>query len=471
MQNLAQKVWQLKHWIIALVILQAVVCTFLLQSPFRDVSHSQCAQSFIKTVPVLNTPLLATAGPTARFRGNLREDVKYITSWPANGWSNQVIEFMNLIYVARLTERVPIVPRFRPVHIEGENVSHIDFGAVFDLPRLQQELRTPILEWNEVKDIASNIVEDLGCWDIQHKTWQKDKNFLEPPSDLHLDISYTPVPKWVFAALRTPTEQNDRDMFLWPLASLIAFNKRATDLEMFPKPVLSPIHQTVHPPDDHVFCTNKLYFGLHLLESAQDLSPAWQDVGRHMHWTAALEEIAVDYTRQTLGLKLDQEIPPVVHRRACAPPRLRHLVQYIAVHVRRRDFAIWCRIDGIPLSKCFPPISAYERQVNTIQAQIFENKGVSVDHVIVTSDERDPRWWEGALELGWVRPDHSRTVEIHGPWYAIFIDAVIQGNAEGFVGTDTSTVSILARRRVVSRGGVGEMVTWVAGHDREGSGA
>ncbi|KAJ7035805.1 hypothetical protein C8F04DRAFT_1221063 [Mycena alexandri] len=446
MLMLAQKAWQLKHWIIALVILQAVVCTFFLQSRLWEVAHSQCAPAFIETVPVFNIPLLATAGPTARFRENLRADVKYITSWPANGWSNQVIEFMNLIYLARLTERVPIVPRFRPVHIEGDNVSHVDFSNVFDLPRLQNELRTPILEWRDVKDVASDIFEDLGCWDIQHKTWKADSNFLEPPADLHLDISYTPAPMWVFTALRTPTERNDRSMLLWPLASLIAFNKRATSLEVLPKPVLSPIHQTVHPPDDHLFCTNKLYFGLHLLESAQDLSPAWQDVGRHMHWTPALEEIAVKHTRQTLGLEPEAEIPP-----------------YIAVHVRRRDFSIWCNIDRIPLDKCFPPVSAYERQVHAIQIQIFEDKGVSADRVIITSDERDPEWWESVLELGWVSPDHSQTAEVHGPWYPIFIDAVIHGAAEGFVGTDTSTVSILARRRVSSRGGVAEMVTWVAG--------
>jgi hypothetical protein len=44
--------------------------------------------------------------------------------------------------------------------------------------------------------------------------------------------------------------------------------------------------------------------------------------------------------------------------------------------------------------------------------------------------------------------------------YPMFIDAVIHGAAYGFVGTDRSTVSILARRRVFSNGGVTEMVKW-----------
>jgi hypothetical protein len=57
---------------------------------------------------------------------------------------------MNLLYLARLTERVPIIPRFQPVHLTG-NVSHIEFSEVFDLPRLRKELRTPILEWDQVK--------------------------------------------------------------------------------------------------------------------------------------------------------------------------------------------------------------------------------------------------------------------------------------------------------------------------------
>ncbi|KAJ7037600.1 hypothetical protein C8F04DRAFT_1393523 [Mycena alexandri] len=452
---------QSKHWSIALVILQALVFIFILQSRFWDSAPgSQCVPTMMevvaappppvveKTAPsvdaLLKGPLLETEAPTPTFRENLRKEVKYITSWPANEWSSQVIQFMNLLYLARLTERVPIVPRFQPLHLKG-NVSGIDFGDVFDLPGLRKQLKTPILEWSQVKDITSETVEDLGCWDVQHKTWEADRFYLEPPTDLNLDVSYTPVPTWVHASLHSQTDRTERSMLLWPLASLIAFNKRATSLKVLPKPALSPLHQTLRAPDDQLFCTNSLVFnfGLQLLESAQDLSPAWQAVGRHMHWTPAIEAIGANYTRQTLGIEPGEHIPP-----------------YIAVHIRRGDFALRCRADGIPLDKCLAPLSAYVRRVKEVRAEILEDTGVAVDRVIVTSDEEDSAWWEPVLKLGWLRPDHSRTAEVHGPWYPLFIDAVIQGAAYGFVGTDKSTVSILARRRVSSRGGEAEIVKW-----------
>jgi hypothetical protein len=215
-------------------------------------------------------------------------------------------------------------------------------------------------------------------------------------------------------------------MYLWPLASLVSFNKRATSLPGLPTPVVSQLHKTVHAPDDHLFCCNCMYFdlGIQLLEDKQDLSPAWQDVGRHIHWAPALREIASDYTRHTLGIKPGEQIPPVREPSFETMRPLMRLIRpmkYIAVHVRHGDFTIWCNIDGIPLSKCFPPISKYAEHVAEVRADILRNTGVDIDRVIVTSDEGDPRWWESVRALGWLRADHSRTLELHGPWCAASI--------------------------------------------------
>lgn len=70
--------------------------------------------------------------------------------------------------------------------------------------------------------------------------------------------------------------------------------------------------------------------------------------------------------------------------------------------------------------------------------------------VIVTSDEKDPAWWEEVFALGWRTVDHeaARTVEVFGRWYPVLIDAAIQSAALGFVGTDRSTYSVVSRRRV-----------------------
>jgi hypothetical protein len=108
-------------------------------------------------------------------------------------------------------------------------------------------------------------------------------------------------------------ERKDRSLFLWPLASLVSFNKRATSLRLLPTPVLSPLHQTSRAPDDQMVCINSLHFDFatRLLDDEEDLSPAWQVVGRHMYWTRTLQELGANYTRQTLGIEAGRRIPPV----------------------------------------------------------------------------------------------------------------------------------------------------------------
>ncbi|KAF8174304.1 hypothetical protein K438DRAFT_120958 [Mycena galopus ATCC 62051] len=201
-------------------------------------------------------------------------------------------------------------------------------------------------------------------------------------------------------------DKTDHSMYLWPLASLVTFNGRATSLRVLPTPALSPLHQKAQPPDDALFCSNSLIFdfSIELLEARQDISPAWQGVGRHMHWAPKLQDVGANYTRETLGLGVGERIPP-----------------YIAVHIRRGDFVQRCKLDGIPPGDCLAPLSAYERRVVEVRGQIMEDTGVAIDRVVVTSDETDLAWWEPVLKLGWMRPNHTETVARHGPWYVFVL--------------------------------------------------
>lgn len=100
---------------------------------------------------------------------------------------------------------------------------------------------------------------------------------------------------------------------------------------------------------------------------------------------------------------------------------------------------------------------------------------------MITSDEDDPEWWAEVNRLGWKAPDHANTEAEYGRWcvsyhslslgsksdyiltsrYPVLIDAVIQSNGIGFVGTDRSTMSEMARRRSESwHDGVVRMVKW-----------
>lgn len=147
------------------------------------------------------------------------------------------------------------------------------------------------------------------------------------------------------------------------------------------------------------------------------------------------------------------------------------------MHVRREDFKGSCS-PGLSIEECFAPLDAFTRRVEEVKAEVWQRKGIAVNHVIVTSDETDTAWWDQVAAVGWLTVDHSQTQETHGIWcvlifsfcyswlsracrYPALIDAVIQSGGIGFVGTSGSTMSLLAARRVESwRDGVFKLVKW-----------
>jgi hypothetical protein len=82
--------------------------------------------------------------------------------------------------------------------------------------------------------------------------------------------------------------------------------------------------------------------------------------------------------------------------------------------MRHGDFATWCT--GMALSDCFAPVSVIARRVEEVKKEILDRKGISVQHVIMTSDEKNATWWEEVTSQGWYRIDHSNTAELHGGW-------------------------------------------------------
>ncbi|KAJ7035514.1 hypothetical protein C8F04DRAFT_1037146 [Mycena alexandri] len=372
---------------------------------------------------------------------NLRPDVKYISSWPSNGLTNQVIIYMNLIYLGLITDRVPIIPRFIPIDMPP-NSPELDFGEVFDIPRFQEAVGLPIIHWPQVKVPNSDVVDDVGCWNVQNVMWHTSGLFHGPPASLKLDISYTTPPDWV----EYPAELNDPQfphMLIWPLASLAFSETRSWTPK---EPETSRDHKVALPPDEQLFCIDMLYYvGAHeVFEITKDISPVWRFVGQYMHWHPKIELLAAMYTRDAFDIPPGAPIPP-----------------YIAVHARRTDFKMWC--NGIPESECYVELSAMVKRVEEVKGEILGRKGINVTHVIMTSDEPDAAWWDAVRKLGWYWPDHSkaRTEAIYGPWYSTLIDGAIQSGGLGFVGTDRSTYSTLSGRRVRSwADGATRMVRW-----------
>jgi len=68
----------------------------------------------------------------------------------------------------------------------------------------------------------------------------------------------------------------------------------------------------------------------------------------------------------------------------------------------------------------------------------------------MTTDETDKGFLYEAVRAGWTLVDHERedTVGKYGMWYPTLLDSVMLSMSTGFLGTSTSTLSIMARRRV-----------------------
>ncbi|KAJ7215207.1 hypothetical protein B0H12DRAFT_1154771 [Mycena haematopus] len=387
-------------------------------------------------------PVVLNGPPTRAFQDNLRPDMNYITVWPGSGFTNDVMSFMNLIYLSILTQRVPIIPFFTPTHVKkasGVDVPFIDFGEVFDIPRLSKEIGKPIVEWWQVKDRSSTSVDALGCWNIWEAVSTKnDKPHFSPaPLRLNLDISYTTAPSWIKLLRDQPDEPHMR------FSSLMALAFPEVRGKSLRTPVPSPRLKVSLPPDEHLSCFDDMYWiaNVEPHEFQHDYSTSWRFVGQHLYWNSRIEDLARQYTRQTFGLPPGAKIPP-----------------YITVHVRRGDFASWCQH---PVDECFAPLSAFARRVDEVKAELLQTKDLSITRVIMTSDEKDSAWWDAVKQYGWYRVDHSTTVATYGGWYPLFIDAAIQSGGMGVVGTDLSTVSMIAGHRVKAwRDGVVRMVKW-----------
>jgi len=347
----------------------------------------------------------------------------------------------NLLYLALLTDRVPIIPKFIPSHI-GSEVAPISFGEIFDVPRLSKAIGKPVLEWHQVKDVDSESLDDLGCWSIWEAVQftEHSPRFSFLSSWLKLDISYTPTPDWVKL---TPPDVGDKHSSFWSLASLAFPETRESNLR---DPYPSPEHQLSLPPDEQLLCYDYLYYvgAQRAFEYDFDYSPAWRFVGQHMRWSSRLADITDIYVRRALNVPEDEDTPP-----------------FISIHMRHGDFKTYC--NDIPLDQCYASLPVIARRVAEVQQELLERKGLEVKHVIMTSDEKDPGWWSDVAALGWTWIDYAaeNTEELYGKWYPVLIDAVIQSSGAGFIGTDQSTMSILARRRVESwQDGATRIVKW-----------
>ncbi|KDR75121.1 hypothetical protein GALMADRAFT_249034 [Galerina marginata CBS 339.88] len=376
--------------------------------------------------------------PTRHFRDNLLEDKFYITATANAGFTNQFMSTVNMIYLGMITDRIPIIPPFGPDHHISHDAGMVPFGDIFNLSRATDAIHRPLLEWRDVKYLPSKDStvepkpserEQIGCWSSRHGNEPRPVRVKSIVDHLNLDISYTRAPT---EARNNPSDGNDAFLvfsklvrYIYPKRPLPPPNGVYTLMEK------SPLgHELL--PDEHLTCFDFLYYLTSSPETYEwkfSWSPPWLWVATHFHFTDKLVEIVEGYLGRVFGAPKD-DLPP-----------------FIAVHMRRGDFAQQCW--DTP-GDCLIPPSTFEKKVASMRQELLETQNKHVKEVIIMSDETDPDFWEEIRELGWVHFDHTeeKTEQKYGQWYPPIIDIVAQSMAVGFIGTDDSTFSLVSARRV-----------------------
>ncbi|KAJ7068534.1 hypothetical protein C8F01DRAFT_613161 [Mycena amicta] len=426
-----------------------ITITRTIQSPQTTVTIT-VASPPIPTRKV-EKPLLLNGPPTTRFQDNLRPELKYISTWPGSGFTNDVMAYINLLYLAKSTSRVAIIPAFDPTHVVLHHLAlglsyfpaNLDFGEAFDIPRFTELSGVHVVDWSQVKDSASESVDPLGCWNLWQavSTQHTGPHYTKAEEVLKLDISYTLAPRWIKQYPEMPENEYMR------LSSLVALSYPLKHKETLlnHKPVKSTALGVEIPPDQHLLCYDSLFWACdnEAHDMIHDYSSAWQQVGQYLHFNPKVERIAREYLRKMFSLTTEQPIAP-----------------YISVHARRTDFGQRCTI---PVEECFAPLSAFAKRVKQMQARLLAEKGIFAERVVMTSDETSEAWWADVASYGWVRPDHTSwaTVKEYGAWYPILVDGAIHAMGHGLVGTEDSTVSMISGRRVESwNDGLSYLVKW-----------
>ncbi|KAF8311624.1 hypothetical protein DL93DRAFT_2139392 [Clavulina sp. PMI_390] len=390
--------------------------------------------------------------PTEKFRGNLLPDVKYVTGWIGGGHTNDFMTYINYIYIGILTHRIPIIGPFAPTHV-GFDEDLIPFGEIYDVERLASEIGHPVVEWRDVKKPykEGEPFEALGGWSVWAR-WDSIRDHMprgnRMTTPLGLDVSYTNTPESFKLKKDEPRDPH------------VSFNEVARlAYPRYREELIRTEHRwrsegaLAHdsPPDEQVLTIDFSYFMgmIRNWEWDKEYFEPWR-IASHAHFTPKMTRIANEYLMRHFEVPTVEDIP-----------------KFIGVHVRHGDFGDKC--EGRPKAECYAPLSVIATRIKECQDELserpeFQNADGSpiILPVLVTSDERDPAWWQEVRKEGWGwidhGPDGEDTVAKLGKWYPVLIDILHQSMGHGFVGTDQSTMSVIAARRVEDwQGGVSRL--------------
>ncbi|BGP14734.1 hypothetical protein JCM10213v2_002685 [Rhodosporidiobolus nylandii] len=397
---------------------------------------------------VLNFPY-----PQNTLESQLKPGVRYVTTMSYGGHANQFMAIENLLYLAKLLNRVAIIPTLTPLHFDE---TPRDFSQFYDLDRFYHETEIPAVELSSVKwwnFSAPPPKEDLSCWSILEQT-AGGRNVND--GSINIDVKYFPLPKmgrgsegfniWFEAIHDFDFDWVSRGQWLSKVrkellpqkpapegaaASFVPVNRHANLKDGF-----DPGRD--HPPRDELFCLDTTFFMGYE-------GHGWIDAGQYLRFSAELEQLADIYLLSLFDATSSKDIPP-----------------FITVHIRRGDFSA---------ARGLTSLDKFTDAVDRVREKLhwrMDNpdgwtgagkgrekyaKGVRGEQyaVVATTDEKPGSpFVRQLLDLGWKVMDHEEmnTSEELGNWYPAMIDAAVLARGAGFVGTEWSTFSYLAGLRV-----------------------
>lgn len=428
------------------------------------------AQAF-PALPVLD--VLNHASPRATFREQLKTGVRYVTTMAYGGHANQFISIQKMLYMAKQTSRVGLIPTLIPIHIDGPA---LPMSSFYDIDRFNSDAAVPALEFSQLKaiDLDSSRPHDerVSCWSIQelavghanagafsfdvHDVWVD--HWALPPMSRGMggqDVAFDALRMFDFDGwARQQWVDKARREFLPQMPVPADATTPLPHGEANLKPSFDPVGTA--PPDDQLLCyDNTLFIGsvmfaepypsaVPLEDSVPGEDLSWIEVGRHLRFNRALERLADEYLVELFGCGEPSRIPP-----------------FISIHLRRGDFAEFTGFTDLDKY-----ISGLTRVRARLQARLdnpYSQRGVFLENfrhfgrradeyeVVVTTDEPSGTpFWHEVEKMGWRIVDHDKaqTKERLGPWHMTMLDSAILARGQSFVGTGHSTFSHLAGLRV-----------------------
>ncbi|KAG0231417.1 hypothetical protein BGW42_000244 [Actinomortierella wolfii] len=316
---------------------------------------------------------------------------KYLTYLPYAGITNQFYGMLRGMYVARALDRTLILP---PITASSHDKSKQNqpWSKFLDLQKFQRLTGTKVVEVHELRDAELAQFNTIKC-----------------------GITCG------FGSKRTIDFTAKGFLKQWKLQeTLVPLQTDAAKLET----IVANLNEF---KDDKFLCISNTY---KIVVKNKD---EWEQLGQHLFFTEPLEEFVQKYLQDNLGGGRASSVGGD------------ELPKYIAIHIRRGDFAEYCNkaFPGDKLIHCLPSTEQIANRVAVIQEKYGQLHPGEVLPVLVATNEQRPEELKKFADYGWKYLDHNEigTADKLGVFGPMMVDQVFMAHAHALIGIRQSTFS------------------------------